>query len=101
MRKFYSWFRNTKKPPNLRLRVEKILIDIYEYWLPEGFIPIGGWLGGNVICLGTKEPYYEAIYFWDHEQESENPDDMNNVYFLAANIDEFVDNLFYKEWAFL
>lgn len=73
--------------------LEKV-IDIYEYRLPEGFIPIGDDLGGSVICLGTKEPYNEEIYFWDHENESETPYDMNNMYFLANDIYDFLDKLY-------
>ncbi|MEC0714480.1 SMI1/KNR4 family protein [Bacillus haynesii] len=73
--------------------LEKV-IDIYEYRLPTGFIPIADDPAGNVICLGTKEPYYDKIYFWDHEEESENPDDMSNMYILADDINEFLDNLY-------
>lgn len=69
-------------------------IDIMDERLAEGFIPIGDDPSGNVICLGTKEPYYDKIYFWDHEQEPEDPDDMSNMYFLANSIDEFLDNLY-------
>lgn len=70
------------------------VIDIYEYRLPEGFIPIGDDPGGNVLCIGTKEPYNENIYFWDHEEEHENPEDMSNMYFLASDILEFLDKLY-------
>jgi len=69
-------------------------IDIYEYRLPDGFLPIANDPGGNIICLGTQEPYYEKIYFWDHEQEPEDAEDMSNMYFLADNIDDFLDNLY-------
>ena len=69
-------------------------IEIMDERLPVGFIPIGDDPSGNVICLGTKEPYYDKIYFWDHEQEPEDPDDMSNMYFLANGIDEFLDNLY-------
>ncbi|WP_106495641.1 SMI1/KNR4 family protein [Lentibacillus sp. Marseille-P4043] len=69
-------------------------IDIYEYRLPDGFIPIADDPGGNAICLGTENPYYEKIYFWDHEQESENPDDMTNMHFLADDINEFLNKLY-------
>lgn len=69
-------------------------IDIMDERLPLGFIPIGDDPSGNVICLGTKEPYYEKIYFWDHEQEPEDPEDMSNMFFLANDIDEFLDNLY-------
>ena len=73
--------------------LEKV-IDIYEYRLAKGFIPIADDPAGNVICLGTEEPFYDKIYFWDHEQEPEDPDDMSNMYFLANDIDEFLDNLY-------
>lgn len=69
-------------------------IEIMDERLPVGFIPIGDDPSGNVICLGTKEPYYDKIYFWDHEQEPEDPDDMSNMYFLANDINEFLDNLY-------
>lgn len=78
---------------NMYDNLDKV-IDIYEYRLPEGFVPIGDDPGGNVICLGTKEPYYENIYFWDHEEEPEDSEDMSNMYFLANNIDDFIDKLF-------
>lgn len=69
-------------------------IEIMDERLAVGFIPIGDDPSGNVICLGIKEPYYDKIYFWDHEQEPEDPDDMSNMYFLANGIDEFLDNLY-------
>lgn len=69
-------------------------IEIMDERLPVGFIPIGDDPSGNVICLGTKDPYYDKIYFWDHEQEPEDPDDMSNMYFLADGINEFLDNLY-------
>ncbi|WP_349632612.1 SMI1/KNR4 family protein [Peribacillus simplex] len=73
--------------------LEKV-IDIYEYRLPDGFIPIADDPAGNAICLDTKVPYMGNIYFWDHEQEPEDPDDMSNVYFLANDINEFIENLY-------
>lgn len=69
-------------------------IEIMDERLPVGFIPIGDDPSGNVICLGTKEPYYDKIYFWDHEQEPEDPNDMSNMYVLANSIDEFLDKLY-------
>ena len=69
-------------------------IDIYEDRIPNGFIPIANDSSGNAICLGTREPYHEKIYFWDHEQESENPEAMNNMYFLANDIYQFLESLY-------
>src|SRR5690625_4608174 len=71
-------------------------IDAYEYRLPDGFVPIGNDPGGNAILLGTKEPHYDHIFFWDHEQEVDEPD-MSNMYFLASNIWEFLDSLYEDE----
>lgn len=71
------------------------IIDIYEFRLPEGFIPIGDDPGGNAILLGTTEPYYDHIYFWDHENEPDlDEPDMSNMYFLADNIWDFLDSLY-------
>ena len=73
-------------------------LDIYEYRLPEGFIPIGGDVGGNAILLGISERHYDQIYFWDHENEPDlDEPDMSNMYFLADNIWEFLDNLYEDE----
>ena len=69
-------------------------IDIMDERLTAGFIPIADDPSGNTICLGTKKPYYENIYFWDHEQEEVDPNDMNNMYFLANDIDEFIKSLY-------
>lgn len=76
--------------------LEKV-IDIYEFRLPTGFIPIADDSAGNVICLGTTDPYKDDIYFWDHEQEPENPDDMSNMYFLAKDINEFLEMLYEED----
>ncbi|QNF29999.1 SMI1/KNR4 family protein [Metabacillus elymi] len=72
-------------------------IDIMNERLPSEFIPIADDPAGNTVCLGTKDTYYDNIYFWDHEQESENPDDMSNMYFLANDINEFLGDLFYED----
>ena len=72
--------------------LEKVM-EIYKNRLPNSFIPIGDDPGGNVICLGIEKPYNEAIYFWDHENESSNPEVMSNMYFLAKDIGTFLDNL--------
>lgn len=73
--------------------LEKV-IDIYEFRLPDGFIPIGDDPAGNIICLGINSPYNEKIYYWDHEQESDNPNEMSNMYYLARDIEEFLESLY-------
>jgi len=67
-------------------------IDILEGRIPNDFIPIANDPSGNIICLGMQNEYYENIFFWDHEQENDEAD-MSNMYFLATNIYEFVENM--------
>ncbi|SDX96800.1 SMI1/KNR4 family protein [Thermoactinomyces sp. DSM 45892] len=70
-------------------------LDIFDDdRLPSGFISIGFDPAGNQIVLGTKVPYYDHIYFWDHEEEAEDESDMSNMYFLANNIFDFLDSLY-------
>lgn len=66
--------------------------DFFDEIVEIGFIPIASDSGGNQICLGVNERFYEKIYFWDHEQEAD--EDMGNMYFLAENINEFLDGLY-------
>src|SRR5690625_3759079 len=74
------------------------IIDIYEYRLPKGFIPIGDDPEGNAILLGTLEPHDDHIYFWVQENESDLDElDMMNMYLLANNIWAFLDHLYEDE----
>jgi len=76
----------------------EVYLDILNLRIPKDFIPIGDDPGGNIILLGISGPHYDQIYFWDHENEPdlEEPD-MSNMYFLADNIWEFLDNLYEDE----
>lgn len=71
-------------------------IDIYDERLPDGFIPIGSDPNGNAICVSINEDSSDNIYFWDHEEEIENPNEMSNVFFLANDIEKFINN-FYED----
>ncbi len=68
-------------------------VDIGKMSLPDEFITIANDSNGNTICLGIKGEYYENIYFWDHEQGADEPD-MSNMYYLAPDINQFVENLY-------
>ncbi|AIC93163.1 SMI1/KNR4 family protein [Shouchella lehensis] len=73
------------------------LLDIYEDRLPKGFIPIGDDPGGNVICLATLSPENGSLFFWDHEEETDDPNLRTNVYHLSDSIDEFLEKLYAEE----
>lgn len=67
------------------------IIDFFDDLLDMGFIPIADDPGGNQICLGINEEYCEKIFHWAHDEEH---DGMKNMYFLANNINEFLDYLY-------
>lgn len=48
---------------------------------PEGFLPIGGSEGGNLVCVDLREA--GQIYTWDHEAGS--------VFLAAASFSDFLD----------
>ncbi|PEJ35453.1 SMI1/KNR4 family protein [Bacillus pseudomycoides] len=76
---------------NMHNNLEK-KFNFFDEILEIGFIPIASDSGGNQICLGINESFYEKIYFWDHEQETD--ESMENMYFLADNINDFLDGLY-------
>lgn len=63
--------------------------------VPENMIPIGVDDGGNFILLGLSGQAEGKVYFWDHNEESEDgdPPTDDNVYFMANNFTEFLNNL--------
>lgn len=69
--------------------------DFFDEILEIGFIPIASDSGGNQICLGINDDFFEKIYFWNHEQETDEP--MENMHFLAENINEFLNSLYATE----
>lgn len=64
--------------------------------IPEDFIPIGTDSGGNYICLGINDMYYDKVYFWDHEEQ---PDEgcipnMSNMYLIGNSFVNFINSLY-------
>ncbi|KTD85742.1 SMI1/KNR4 family protein [Paenibacillus etheri] len=66
-------------------------IDIFDDIMDIGFIPIADDPGGNQICLGLTEKPFGNIYFWIHD---EDPEDMNNMYFFTKDFEEFLEKLY-------
>ncbi|WP_413366263.1 SMI1/KNR4 family protein [Lysinibacillus sp. 3P01SB] len=66
--------------------------DFFDELIEIGFIPIADDSAGNQICLGVKNNLAEKIYFWNHEQEADDPKE--NMYFLAENINDFLHRLY-------
>lgn len=62
------------------------IFEIYKERIPQGFIPIGGTEGGNIICLSCKNG---SLIFWDHELELLDENLIKNNLPIANNFIEF------------
>ncbi|GAB3503497.1 SMI1/KNR4 family protein [Emticicia fontis] len=49
--------------------------------------------GGNQICISTDDKDYGAIYFWNHEEETDEPS-YDNMYLIAKSFNDFLNCLF-------
>jgi SMI1-KNR4 cell-wall len=63
--------------------------------IPENMIPIGLDDGGNFILLALNVKDKGKVYFWDHNEESEDdePPTNDNVYFVANSFTGFLEKL--------
>ncbi len=80
---------------NLKSYIQAYKIETKR--LPSHILPIAHDPGGNLICISCKTNDEGCIYFWDHENEVDysiqQNDDYSNLYFIANNFNEFIDNL--------
>ncbi|MEO3943985.1 SMI1/KNR4 family protein [Gorillibacterium sp. CAU 1737] len=65
-------------------------MDLFDDLLEIGLFPIADDSGGNQICLGLTEGTSGQIFFWIHD---EDPEDMQNVHFLAYDFEGFLGKL--------
>ncbi len=73
-------------------------IENYRNKIPKYFIPIARDPGGNLIVICLIGDQYGAIFFWDHEFETDNEKpDMSNLFFIAGGFGEFIENLYENE----
>jgi hypothetical protein len=66
--------------------------ETYLGRIPANLVPIGEDPGGNLICLATSGVDRGMIYYWDHEQESEEAG-YENVYLVSTGFTAFLDGL--------
>ena len=59
--------------------------------LPDNLIPIAHDDGGNLICISASGEDVGALYFWDHEYESD--EDEENLFLIAPTFNEFLTSL--------
>jgi hypothetical protein len=65
----------------------------YQGRIPRICVPIADDAGGNILCLVVDGDQSGSIFFWDHENESENPDSFDNMYRVASNVKELFAKL--------
>lgn len=63
---------------------------IFDGEIPEGFITIACDPGGNQILLKVVDKNVGEIYFWDHDVDS---DEENNMHFITNSLNEFLKML--------
>ena len=68
-------------------------IECYEDRIPLGFCPIADDPFDNLILLGVHDLNRGQVYFWDHEEESEDKPTMDNMSFIAPAFTEFIKML--------
>lgn len=60
--------------------------------IPVGFLPIACDGFGNQLLLSVRKRDHGAIWFWDHEQEADEPT-MSNMFVISNSFSEFTENL--------
>jgi len=61
--------------------------------IPNGILPIAEDPYGNSVCLDGREGRDGPVLFWDHEEGTGEPEDESNLYFVAPDLQSFLDSL--------
>jgi SMI1/KNR4 family protein SUKH-1 len=67
----------------------------YQGRVPSNLLPIANDPGGNLICLSVTSEDKGTVYFWDHEEESSEEEELRyaNVYRVADSFTSFINSL--------
>lgn len=69
------------------------LYKVEEDRLPHNMVPIAHDPGGNLICISMAGIDAGAVFFWDHEAETEPPS-YENLHLVADDFQEFLNGLY-------
>ena len=99
----FSHFYGAKSERHQRL-IKKIAT--FQGRMPDTVIPIGDDGGGNQICLGITGNEKDKVYYWDHNNEWDEEDYLEdhgapmppevkfqNVYLIAESFEDFIQRL--------
>jgi hypothetical protein len=68
-------------------------LDVYQDRIPPGLLPIASDSFGNLVLLDLGAKDYGVVYFWDHENESDDEPWWDNISPIAQSFSRFVDEL--------
>lgn len=71
-------------------------IKMFNDRIPKGFIPIADASCGNLFLLGISGSNYNKVFFWDHEFEADDDEEVtyNNMYLVANTFEDFINSLY-------
>jgi hypothetical protein len=62
--------------------------------MPPEHIPIADCRGGDLLTMVIDGPKRGQIFYWDHEEEGNETYTYDNLYFVAASLDELFAGLY-------
>ena len=71
----------------------EVQIKIRTGRMPREVIPIAADPFGNEVCLVIHGREAGVVYFWNHEEESEDEPTYDNMYRIAGSFTELLDGL--------
>ncbi len=81
-------------PPTFVERDWADLKDPAHLRMPPEHIPIAQCEGGDYLTLVTDGPKRGQIFYWDHEAEGDEVYTYDNLYFVAASLDDLLAKLY-------
>lgn len=70
-------------------------IDNYAGRIPASFVPIASDGGGNIYCIDCGNYEFGRVFYWDHENESDEDDagdeSVQNTHLVAESFDDFMN----------
>jgi hypothetical protein len=69
--------------------------QVFHNRVPPELLPIATDVFGNLVCLAVSGPDRGKVYFWFHEEESDDDEapTYDNVYFVADSFTELITSL--------
>jgi hypothetical protein len=68
---------------------------VFRNRVPPELLPVAAGVFGDLICLAVSGPDRGKVYFWFHEEESDDGEapTYDNVYFVADSFTELITSL--------